>query len=37
MLEMLAQGYRPQQITEATGLKMPTVKTHLSLTYEKLG
>lgn len=37
MVELLAQGYRPQQIGEVTGLKMPTVKTHLSLAYEKLG
>lgn len=37
MVELLAQGYRPQQIAEVTGLKMPTVKTHLSLAYEKLG
>lgn len=36
MVELLAQGYRPQQIAEVTGLKMPTVKTHLSLAYEKL-
>lgn len=37
MIELLAQGYRPQQIVEVTGLKLPTVKTHLSLAYEKLG
>lgn len=37
MVELLAQGYRPIQIAELTGLKMPTVKTHLSLAYEKLG
>lgn len=37
MIELLSQGYRPVRIAEITGLKMPTVKTHLSLAYEKLG
>ena len=36
VLEFLAQGKTAQQIADLTGLKLPTVKTHLSLAYEKL-
>lgn len=37
MIQLISQGKSAQQITEITGLKLPTVKTHLSLAYEKLG
>jgi LuxR family maltose regulon positive regulatory protein len=36
MLELLAQGYKNQEIAGLTGLAMPTVKGHLMLAYEKL-
>ena len=37
MIELLAQGYRNSEICELTGLKLPTVKTHTSMAYKKLG
>lgn len=37
MIQLISQGKSAQQITEITGLKLPTIKTHLSLAYEKLG
>lgn len=37
MIELLAQGYRNSEICEKTGLKLPTVKTHTSIAYKKLG
>jgi LuxR family maltose regulon positive regulatory protein len=36
MLELLAQGYKNQEIAGITGLALPTVKGHLMLAYEKL-
>jgi len=36
MLELLAQGYKNQEIVRLTGLALPTVKGHLTLAYEKL-
>lgn len=37
VMELLAQGNSAQQIADMTNLKLPTVKTHLSIAYEKLG
>lgn len=37
MVELLSQGYRNAQIAEITGLAIPTIKTHTSLAYQKLG
>lgn len=37
MLELLSQGYKNAEICEMTGLSIPTVKTHTSLAYKKLG
>ena len=37
MLELLAQGYKNAEISEMTGLSIPTIKTHTSLAYKKLG
>ncbi|MCL2044649.1 MAG: LuxR C-terminal-related transcriptional regulator [Treponema sp.] len=36
MLELLAKGYRNQEIANLSGLALPTVKGHLMLAYEKL-
>jgi LuxR family maltose regulon positive regulatory protein len=36
MLELLAQGYKNQEIARITSLALPTVKGHLMLAYEKL-
>lgn len=37
MLELLAQGYKNAEISEMTGLSIPTIKSHTSLAYKKLG
>lgn len=37
VLELLSRGYRNNEICQITGLKLPTVKTHTSLAYKKLG
>ncbi|MDL2293620.1 LuxR C-terminal-related transcriptional regulator [Ruminococcaceae bacterium OttesenSCG-928-D13] len=37
MLELLSQGYRQAEICALTGLGIPTIKTHTSLAYRKLG
>jgi len=37
MLELLAQGYKNKDISNLTGLALPTIKGHLMLAYEKLG
>ncbi|MDO4545882.1 MAG: LuxR C-terminal-related transcriptional regulator [Bacillota bacterium] len=37
MLSLLAQGYRNAEIAELTGLKIPTIKSHTSIAYRKLG
>ena len=37
MLQMLAQGYKNQEIAQITGIALPTVKGHLTQAYEKLG
>ena len=37
MLELLCQGYKNAEISEMTGLTVPTIKTHTSLAYKKLG
>lgn len=37
MLALLSQGYKNAEIAELTGLSIPTVKTHTSLAYKKLG
>lgn len=37
MLDLLSQGYKNAEISELTGLSMPTIKTHTSLAYKKLG
>jgi len=36
VMELLAKGYRNQEIAKITGLALPTVKGHLMLAYEKL-
>ena len=36
MLELLSQGYKNAEISEMTGLSIPTIKTHTSLAYKKL-
>jgi len=37
MLSLLSEGYTNAMISEATGLKIPTIKTHTYLAYQKLG
>ena len=37
MLTLLAQGYKNAEISEMTGLGSPTIKSHTSLAYKKLG
>ncbi|MDR0496277.1 MAG: LuxR C-terminal-related transcriptional regulator, partial [Treponema sp.] len=37
MLELLAKGYKNEEIAHIVGIALPTVKGHLSLVYEKLG
>lgn len=37
MLELLSQGYKNAEISEMTGLSIPTIKSHTSLAYKKLG
>ena len=37
MIELLAEGHRNSEICQLTGLKLPTVKTHISAAYKKLG
>ena len=37
MLELLARGLRNAEIAEETGLSIPTIKSHTSLAYRKLG
>lgn len=37
MLTLLSQGYRNAEIAEITGLKIPTIKSHTSIAYKKLG
>ena len=37
MITMLSQGYRNADIAEITGLAVPTIKTHTSIAYQKLG
>lgn len=36
MLAYLAKGYKNMEISEMTGLSIPTIKTHTSLAYKKL-
>lgn len=36
MLELLAQGFKNAEISEMTGLSIPTIKSHTSLAYKKL-
>ena len=36
MLIFLSQGYKNAEISEISGLSIPTIKTHLSLAYKKL-
>lgn len=36
MLTLLAKGYKNSQIAEITGLKIPTIKTHIYIAYDKL-
>lgn len=36
MLSLLAQGYKNAEISELTGLSIPTIKSHTSLAYRKL-
>ena len=36
MLVLLSQGYKNAEISEMTGLRVPTIKTHTSLAYKKL-
>ncbi len=37
MLVLLSQGYRQADISAETGLSIPTIKSHTSLAYKKLG
>ena len=37
MLKLLSEGYSQAKIAAITGLKIPTIKTHTSLAYQKLG
>ena len=37
MLALLSQGYRNAEIAEITGLAIPTIKSHTSIAYKKLG
>jgi len=37
MVDLLAKGYKNQEIAKITGLAVPTVKGHLMQAYEKLG
>lgn len=37
MLKLLAQGYKNAEISKLTGLSIPTIKSHTSLAYRKLG
>lgn len=37
MLMLLSKGYRNAEISEMTGLSIPTIKSHTSLAYKKLG
>ncbi|WP_419026277.1 LuxR C-terminal-related transcriptional regulator [Emergencia sp.] len=37
MIEFLSQGYKNAEICDMTGLKLTTVKTHISMAYKKLG
>lgn len=37
MIELLAQGYKNGEISKMTGLSIPTIKTHTSIAYRKLG
>ena len=37
MLTLLSKGYKNAEIAEITGLAIPTIKTHTSLAYKKLG
>ena len=37
MLSLLSQGYKNAEIAELTGLSIPTIKTHTSVAYRKLG
>ncbi len=37
MLTLLSQGYRQAEISVKTGLSIPTIKSHTSLAYKKLG
>lgn len=37
MISLLAKGYRNAEISELTGLAIPTIKTHTSIAYQKLG
>ena len=36
MLSLLSQGYKNAEISEITGLGIPTIKTHIALAYKKL-
>ncbi len=36
MLELLSKGYKNAEISDMTGLSIPTIKTHTSLAYKKL-
>jgi len=37
MITLLSQGYKNAEIAEMTGLSIPTIKTHTSIAYKKLG
>jgi LuxR family maltose regulon positive regulatory protein len=37
IMTLLSQGLRNAEICELTGLKLPTIKTHTALAYQKLG
>lgn len=37
MISLLAKGYRNAEISELTGLAIPTIKSHTSIAYQKLG
>ena len=36
MLSLLSQGYKNAEISEISGLGIPTIKTHMALAYKKL-
>lgn len=37
MLSLLSQGYKNAEISDITGLAIPTIKSHTSIAYHKLG